>query len=73
MGDLPNKLLEQALELPAEERAALADSLLRSLEPSTDPVIDPAWRAEVARRVAELDAGVATIAWEQAREEILRG
>ena len=73
MGELPNKLLEQALELPAEERAALVDSLLRSLEPSTDPGIDAAWRAEVARRVVELDAGAATIAWEQAREEILRG
>jgi putative addiction module component (TIGR02574 family) len=73
MGELPNKLLEQALKLPAEERAALADSLLRSLEPPMDPDIDAAWRAEVARRVAELDAGASTIPWEQARAEILRG
>jgi putative addiction module component (TIGR02574 family) len=73
MGDLPDKLLEEALKLPAGARAELADSLLRSLEPPMDAEIDAAWREEIARRVAEIDAGAPTIPWEQARAEILRG
>lgn len=71
MGEMPSKLLEQALKLPAEERAALADSLLRSLEGPVDPEIDAAWRAEIARRVAALDAGAPTIPWDEARARIL--
>jgi len=71
MGELPNKLLEQALKLPPDERAALADSLLRSLEATVDPEVDAAWRAEIASRVAVLDAGAATIPWEEARGRIL--
>jgi putative addiction module component (TIGR02574 family) len=72
MGELPHRLLEEALKLPPDERAALADSLLRSLESSVDPVVDSAWRAEIARRVADLDAGAPTIPWTQARAEIMR-
>ncbi len=72
MGELPSKLLEEALKLPPDERAALADSLLRSLEGPVDPVVDAAWRAEIRRRVADLDAGAPTIPWAEARAEIMR-
>ncbi|MGH9932016.1 MAG: addiction module protein [Pyrinomonadaceae bacterium] len=67
-----SRILEEALALPAEERARLAASLISSLEPEEDPDVEQAWRAEVARRVEELDKGTAeTVDWEEARRRIL--
>jgi hypothetical protein len=37
------ELLREALELPPEGRAALADSLLNSLDTETDPNVEQAW------------------------------
>lgn len=48
-------LTAQALRLSIDERADLAETLLGSIEPP-EP-LDPAWEAEIERRVAELDAG----------------
>jgi putative addiction module component (TIGR02574 family) len=52
-----NSLLEQlkasASNLPAGERAELADYLLDSLEPIEEGAID-AWRAELTRRIDEI-------------------
>ena len=44
-----------ALELTAEERAALIERLIDTVIPA--PPLHPAWEAEIARRIAELDAG----------------
>jgi putative addiction module component (TIGR02574 family) len=50
------KLIEQALSLPIEERALIADSLLRSLNvPDTD--IDTKWTEVAKRRLQELRSG----------------
>lgn len=55
----------EALKLPPEERAALADHLLASLAAERD--IDDAWATEVERRVAEIEAGrMALVPAEQA-------
>lgn len=45
-----------ALQLSADERAELIDRLVQTLPPT--PPLHPAWEAEIARRVAELDAGL---------------
>ena len=50
------KLIEEAMTLPAELRAKLAEQLLRSLNPS-QPEIDRLWAEEAERRIAEVDAG----------------
>ena len=64
-------LLKQALALPVEERAALANTLLDSLE-TTDQSVQEAWDEEVARRIADLKAGKAvTVPWEQLHRELL--
>ena len=64
-------LLKRALALPPEERAALADTLLTSLD-TTDGSVQAAWDAEVARRIADLKAGNAvTVPWEQLHRELL--
>jgi putative addiction module component (TIGR02574 family) len=50
------KLLEEALSLPVEERANIADSLLRSLNmPNTG--IDEKWTEVARRRLQELRSG----------------
>ncbi len=64
-------LLKRALALPADERAALANTLLDSLETQSQSV-EEAWDEEVARRMEELKAGKAvTVPWEQLHRELL--
>lgn len=64
----------QALQLPLEERARLADRLMRSLEPEpqdTPENIAIAWEVEIARRIEEMDAGrTEYIPYEQVRAEL---
>jgi len=64
-------LLKRALALSADERAALANTLLDSLETGNESVQE-AWDKEVARRMADLKAGKAvTVPWEQLHRELL--
>ena len=67
-----SKLLEEALKLPVEARAALAGSLIESLDETVDEDAEAAWAEEIARRVRELDSGKAkTIPRSEARRMIL--
>jgi putative addiction module component (TIGR02574 family) len=60
-------LLKRALSLPVDERAALANTFLDSLE-QMDESVQEAWDKEVARRVKDLEAGRAvTVPWEELR------
>lgn len=64
-------ILTDALKLPAEARAALAGSLLESLDTEVDEDVEATWAAEVSRRVAELDSGaVKTIPWAEVRRRL---
>ena len=49
------KLEAEALKLTADERAALAQRLLASLEEGAEN--DEAWAVEVDRRIAEIESG----------------
>jgi putative addiction module component (TIGR02574 family) len=61
-------LLDEALGLPAAERAALTVALLDSLEGSDDSSIAEAWRQEIRSRQAALRAGtVEAVSWAEAR------
>lgn len=48
---------EEALRLPEEERAELAQKLLLSLGSTSESEIAEEWLAEAQRRARELDAG----------------
>ncbi len=50
------RILEDALSLPEEERAALVDALNESLEEPADD-LSPAWKAEIIRRIQAVEQG----------------
>ena len=52
-----DKVEKEALMLPREERAFLADRLLSSLGGEVLTEVDAAWVAEAERRYAEYQAG----------------
>lgn len=70
MGREAAKLLAEALKLPAQDRAAVAGQLLRSLDEQVDEDAEAAWIEEIGRRVRELDAGAEAVSWSQARDRI---
>jgi putative addiction module component (TIGR02574 family) len=51
------QLLEEALKLELDERAALAADLIESLDPETDEDAEAAWAAEIGRRAARARSG----------------
>ncbi|MEN9360361.1 MAG: hypothetical protein RL095_1896 [Verrucomicrobiota bacterium] len=66
------ELLKEAQDLPIEERALLADCLLRSLQPG-DPELSAQWLAEIRRRAQALEEGRAsTISLEDWRQKVRR-
>jgi len=71
MTSVARRLYEEALTLPAGDRAALAARLFESLDGEAERDVDSAWSAEIARRLKVLNAGsVRTIPWEEAEDMI---
>ena len=52
----PETLLRQALELPANDRAALVEGLIVSLD-KPDPALDAMWLKEAESRLAAYRSG----------------
>ena len=72
MSSETTKLLEEALNLPPEARAALVGSLLESLDDALDANAEAAWEAEIARRIQELDSSkIRLVPWSDARRKII--
>lgn len=60
------EVLEDARRLPPGEFDWLIGELLQHGDGSSDAEIDASWKAEVERRVAEVEAGNAvTYSWEE--------
>ncbi len=57
MNALAERLAEDALTLPDDDRAALVDILLRSLKSPAAEEIDRLWAEEAERRVKEIEDG----------------
>jgi len=68
-----DRLLQEALNLPPEARAALAGSLLDSLEGEPDPAAEAAWETEIAARVRELDSGKSSAVPRSEARRAIRG
>jgi len=66
-------LFHEAAQLPEEDRATLAGLLIESIEPGPEAEVEAAWKAEIAKRSAEIKTGaVKTIPWEDVRKELFR-
>ena len=71
--DILANILKEALALPADQRAALAGSLISSLDEEPDEQVEEAWGVEIARRLAEIDSGrVKLVSWAEARRQFKR-
>ena len=57
MEQTPQNILDMALRLPDRDRAALAVSLINSLDARVDPDAEIQWDVEIKRRVEEIDNG----------------
>ncbi len=65
------ELLSEALRLPTEARAVLAESLLESLDSELDPGAEEAWRQEIQQRLHDIDSGaVELISWPDAQRRL---
>jgi len=64
-------LLRLALALPDGERAEIAGRLIESLESEVDEGVEAAWSAEIARRIAAIDAGEARfVTWDELKNRL---
>jgi putative addiction module component (TIGR02574 family) len=74
VGSAAKRLLDEALQLPVEDRAELIAELIGSLEDDAggDPnEVELAWQGEIAHRVREIDDGTAkTVPWEEVRRRL---
>jgi putative addiction module component (TIGR02574 family) len=52
-------IYREALSLPVQERAQLAEQFLSSLDTLSETEIEQLWFQEAARRAAEMDQGLA--------------
>jgi len=65
------ELLAHALKLPPEARAALADSLIESLDTGIDEDAEQSWRSEIEARLRDLDSNaVQPVSWDDVRRQL---
>lgn len=59
MGLPAEKIIAEAMDLPRNVRAAIAERLIESLEFDEPLELSDAWREEILRRCREIDEGTA--------------
>ncbi|MBA3312200.1 MAG: addiction module protein [Planctomycetota bacterium] len=65
------EMVEEVLRLPEADRAALAATLIESLDRETQAVSSDAWDAEIRSRLDEWDRGQVTpIPWDDVRRQL---
>ena len=61
MATVTDRVIDEALSLPADARLDLVDKLLASLNLPVDEEIDRLWAEEAERRVSQIEAGEARL------------
>lgn len=73
MNEATEKILQQALTMPPQDRAFIAERLITSLDTITDTDVEIAWQQEIQKRLSEIENGEVTLVpWEEVRKR-LRG
>jgi putative addiction module component (TIGR02574 family) len=63
------EILNAALKLNEKEKAAIAASLIESLDPSLDEDVESAWQAEIQTRLHEVQNGIVSLVpWSEVRK-----
>lgn len=57
MSAATNRIIEEVLSLPSDQRASLVEKLLKSLNLPIQAEIEQLWAEEAERRVSEIDQG----------------
>lgn len=68
MTSTAQKLLQEALELPEDDRVEILARLLESLDGPTDPGWDSKWLAELDRRTASAGG---SMDWSEVRDDLI--
>ena len=58
MSTTVDKIVSEALSLPAQARAFVAEKLIESLDEDAGGELSAAWREEVRRRCRQIDEGL---------------
>lgn len=56
-----DEIATEAMDLPSDQRLALAHRILTSVEPTFSADVESAWDAEIRDRIEKLDSGTAQI------------
>ena len=68
-----NRIIDQALQQPERERARIAETLISSLDQTSDLDIELAWQNEIGKRLREIESGaVECIPWEDVRNKLYK-
>jgi putative addiction module component (TIGR02574 family) len=71
MAKSARELFEEAMRLDPKERATLMRLLVDSIDAESEEGAEEAWRAEIERRISELDSGqVQAVPWEELRARL---
>lgn len=64
-------VLENALNMPHEQRAFIANQLIDSLDKNIDADVEIAWQKEIQRRMADAGKGKTVfMSWEDAKTRL---
>lgn len=71
MNEAVEKILQEALTIPPQDRAFIAERLITSLDTVTDTDVEIAWQQEIQKRLSEIERGEVTlIPWEEVRKRL---
>lgn len=56
-----DSILEQALQLPIEDRSRIASRLIESVDEAEDVEVSPGWKAEIEKRMQSIREGTAKL------------
>ena len=71
MAKSARELFEEAMRLDPRERATLMRLLVDSLDAESEEGAEEVWRAEIERRIAELDScQIQAVSWEELRARL---